>query len=265
MNKKKLQIGFFAILVIGLALTLFKDTRPFGYVLLCIFQPFIALYYINQVKKTETIEAVELGLRYPLLISLQFTFIVLLIKMFFMTMHWPFAGPVNMVIYVSSIISLLFGIAFIIKNRKIISSVFVFEFIILIMPVFLLLCFVMPANFNGLEYSHLFKKQYEDLNQIESTLYQNVKNDTLIDLTMIDIIDDIKRNTIVQYGGLKEDGTLQGGRTRIDLKYAEKDLEKLHSDSLTRSIMRQSPSSVIEHVSNLTKLQIDLLLKDKNR
>ncbi len=129
-------------------------------------------------------------------------------------MHWPFAGPINVLIYGVSIIALMMGIVFITLNRKAIQSVFVMELILLVLPVFFMLTFVMPANYSGSEYREAMQKQYENLVEIKHVLYQQAKKDTLNDLKQVDLIEQTKDYVIKANGGFNGDGTIYRGMSK---------------------------------------------------
>jgi hypothetical protein len=142
-NKKSIQLIFAIVLFVGFVLFLFKPTKPFGFLLTCVLQPFIGLYYLAHFKKEEMDLKVEkLVLRYPLLLVVQFTFIGLIFQRLFMSMHWPFAGPMNVIAFVLSFSTIIIGILYVILNRKRIQSIFVIEFMLIAMPVLLFVGFI---------------------------------------------------------------------------------------------------------------------------
>jgi len=263
--KKKLQVLFFVLLALGMALTPFRETRPFGFLFLCVIQPIIALYYISLFKKTESVESNNLQLRIPFLILVQITFVSLCFQRLFMTMHWPFGGPMNVLSFVLTVITLLFGLIYVILNRKIIQSVFVFELVMITMPVLLFVGIYMPTNYSRTQYSEALHKQYQDLNEIENSLYLNAKMDTLFDLTTVDFISKEKKETIDFLGGINEDGVIIGSLRKFYIEDIELDFKRKNREDLVDEIKRANPETTIEYLNAFTKLQIDILLKEKNK
>lgn len=262
MNKKKLiQLIFGLLLIIGFSLTFFKVTKPFGLLLLSVIQPIIALYYISIFKKEESETHQELKLRLPLLISLQFTFILLPIKYLLMAMYWPFGAVVNVLLFAFSITNLILGIGFLIVNRKTIQSIFVFELVIMVLPVLLFLGIHSRIDYSRNEYSETLNKEYQDLCKIENTLYQQAQKDTSIDLTQIDILQEMKQSTEIITGGLNENSQVIGALRKVDESENRFIIRKLKNDSLV-AIINKEPTNVINYLNTLTKLQIDLLLKE---
>lgn len=259
-NKKYIQLIFAIVLVIGFALCLNKGTRLFGLLLLSIVQPFIALYYISLFKREESATNRELKLRVLLIISLQITFVLLPIKYLFMTMHWPFGAIFNLFLFIFTITNLILGIAFIVINRKIIQSVFIFEFIILTIPIFLFLGVHNRIDYSRFEYSTMLTKQYINLCEIQKSLYLKVQKDTLIDFTEIAILEKMKNETIMRSGGMNENSELVGGLQKVDTFENRFIIRKLKNDSIV-SIINKEPTIVLEYLNTLTKIQIDLLIK----
>lgn len=262
-NKKKLQIVFFALLVIGCGLTVFKEARPFALLYLLILQPIVALYYISLFKKEEVLENTELRLRAPLLISLQVTFVVLLFKYLFNAMHWPFFGPITVVLFACVISTVLFSIAFVVINRKIIQSIFVFELLIMVMPILSFIGIYSTSGYTKSEYAIMLNKQYTDLREIEHTLYQQVKKDSSIDLTLVDTLQYFRIETENIAGGLDEKAQVIGSLEKINSRMMENQIKKLANDSLSEVIKNKQPVTVIEYLNTLTRVQIDLLVKGK--
>lgn len=262
-NKKLLQVVFALIVVIGLGLSLFKVTRPFGLLLLSVIQPIIALYYISLFKKEESQANQELKLRLPLLISLQMTFILLPVKYLFTAMYWPFGPIVNVLLFALAIISLILGIGFIVINRKIIHSIFVFELIVMTIPVLLFLGVHARIDYSRNEYSDVLNREYQSLCKIEQSLYQKIQKDTSIDLTQIDILQEMKQHTEVSWGGRSENNVVVGALKKIDKNENRFIIRKLNNDSLS-AIINKEPTIVIEYLNTLTKIQIDLLLEKHN-
>jgi hypothetical protein len=262
-RKQILQISFFVLLILGIALTFFRMTKSYGFLLICIIQPIVALYYISIFKKEETEENKDLTLRIPLLISLQATFVVLLIKYLFTAMHWSFAGPITLLLFVLSIFTLLFSIGFVVANRKIIKSVFVVELTIMMLPILLLLGNHAPKEYSRSQYSEALNKEYQDLSQIKSALYKEAKQDTLLDLTTVDFISNVKNNVINMSGGVEEDGTIAGSLQHFYMEDIKPEFERRKRKDLIKEIILEKPETVIECLNVLTKLQIDLLLKEK--
>jgi hypothetical protein len=263
MNKKKLiQIIFGLVLIIGFALSLFKGTRPFGLLLLSVIQPIIALYYISLFKKDESETNLELQLRIPLLISLQITFVLLPIKYLFMAMYWPFGAIINVLLFALTIISLILGIGFIVFNRKTIRSVFIFEFVVMTIPVLLFLGIHSRIDYSRKEYSEMLNKEYNDLCKIENTLYKQAQKDTTINLTQVDILQEMKQNSILNSGGVNENVQVIGALQKVDEGENRFVIRNLKNDSLVAFINKE-PTIVIDYLNRLTKIQIDLLLKEK--
>lgn len=263
MKKKNiLLILFFVFLAIGIVFTFFRETKVYSFFFVLIVQPIIALYYISIFKKEETEKNRTLILRYPLLILLQSTFIVLLIKYLFMAMHWPGAVIVKLLLFVFSIVTVLFAIGFVVVNRKIIQSIFVVEFVLMVLPILLFLGMYAPTDFSRAEHLVALNHQYDDLEQIKTTLSKQVAKDTSIDLSKIRTLEEIKTNTIRNNGGINEDGEIIGSLEKMGEEENRFLVRKLQNDSLT-AIINQRPVVVIEYLSRLTKLQIDLLLKEK--
>jgi hypothetical protein len=262
-NKKKLQVLFFVLLAVGIALTPFRETRPFGFLFLCVIQPIIALYYISLFKQTECVETNGLQLRIPFLILLQITFVSFCFQRLFRSMHWPFGGPMNVLSFALAIITLFFGLFYIILNRKVLKSVFVFEFAMLAMPVLLFVGIYLPTHYSTTQYSEALNKQYQDLNQIEHTLYLSAKKDTLFDFTTVDFISQEKAHAIERSGGVEEGGGIVGGLYSFYIEDIEWKFNRNKKGELIDKIKREHPETVIEYLNVLTKLQIDLLLKEK--
>ncbi|HSY62910.1 MAG TPA: hypothetical protein VK796_13590 [Cytophaga sp.] len=258
-KKKNLQILFFALLVIGFALTPFKETRPFGFLFLCVIQPIIALYYLALFKQTETDEKRDLILRYPLLISLQATFIVLIVKSLFRLMQWPFYGPVTMLLFAFVLVTVSLSIGFVVANRKIIQSIFVVELVMMTLPIILFLGTYASSEYSKAEYSEVLNKQYQDLNQIENVLYLSAKKDTLFDLTTVDFISQIKKGEAKING----DGSVIGSLEKISKIEIKFETKGGIAHSTIDSICKENVITKIEYLNALTKLQIDLLLKEK--
>jgi hypothetical protein len=261
-NKKTLQLIFGLVLIIGLGLSFFKVTRLFGSLLLSVIQPFIALYYISLFKKEESEPNLELKLRIPLLISLQFIFVLLPIKYFFMAMHYPFGFVINTLLFALTIISLILGIGFIVLNRKTIRSVFIFEFVIMTIPVLLFLGIHSRIDYSRNDYSEMLNKEYTDLCKIENTLYKQAQKDTTVDLSQVDIVQAMKQNSIVNSGGFNENGQVIGSLQKVDEGENRFIIRNLKDDSLA-AVINKEPTIIIDYLNRLTKIQIDLLLKEK--
>jgi len=262
MKKKKiLQILFFVLLAAGTALTPFRETRPFGFLFLCIIQPIIALYYISLFKQTESFETNALQLRIPFLILIQITFVSMCFQRLFKSMHWPFGGPMNVFSFALAIITLLFSLVYIILNRKVLKSIFVFEFAMLAMPVLLFIGIYLPTHYSTTQYSEALNNQYQDLNQIQYALYKNAKKDSLIDVTTIDFISTVKKNKIDMSGGVEEDGMIIGSLHKFYVEDLEWEFRMKKREDLIDKIRSENPETVIEYLNALTKLQIDLLLE----
>ncbi len=261
-NKKLLQLVFALILVIGLSLSLFKITKSFGSLLLSVIEPIIALYYISLFKKEESDNIEELELRVPLLISLQITFTLLPVKYLFMAMYWPFGAVINLLLFVLTLLNLILGLAFIVINRKIIKSIFLFELVILTIPVLLFLGVHSRIDYSRNEYADVLNKEYIDLCKIEKILYKQAQKDTSIDLTQVNILQEMKERTEVSWGGVNEKHEVIGALKKIDENENRFIIRKLNNDSLS-AIINKEPTIVIDYLNTLTKIQIDLLLKEQ--
>lgn len=263
MNKKKLiQLVFGLVLLIGLGLSFFKVTRLVGSLLLSVIQPFIALYYISLFKKEESEPNLELKLRIPLLISLQLTFVLLPIKYFLMVMHYPFGVIINVLLFALTIISLILGIGFIVLNKKTIRSVFIFEFVVMAIPVLLFLGIHSRIDYSRNDYLEMMNKEYTDLCKIENTLYKQAQKDTTVDLSQVDILQAMKQNSILNSGGYNENVQVKGSLQKVDEGENRFIIRNLKNDSLA-AIINKEPTIVIDYLNRLTKIQIDLLLKEK--
>lgn len=262
-NKKILQLIFALVLLIGLCLMMFNVTRAFGLLLTCVLQPLIGLYYLSVFQKEETNANIDkLIFRYPLLFSIQATFIGLVIQRLFSIMQWPFAGPIKVCACALSCITLVLGLFYVVLNRKRIQSIFVIEFVLISMPVLMFIGIFMPKNYSNVEYANVLNKEYIDLCKIEKTLYQQAQRDTSIDLTQVNILQEMKERTEVNWGGVNDKNEVIGALKKIDENENRFIVQKSNSDSLY-AIINKEPTSVIEYLNRLTKLQIDLLLKEK--
>jgi NADH:ubiquinone oxidoreductase subunit C len=121
----------------------------------------------------------------------------------------------------------------------------------------------MPTNYSRDEYSTLLNKQYTDLCKIEKSLFEKAKKDTLIDLSQVDILEEMKNQTLMLSGGMSERLKVLGGLQKVSTDENRFMLRKLKSDSLS-SIINKEPTIVLDYLNNITKIQIDLLLKAQN-
>ena len=263
-NKKLIQLIFAIVLLIGFVLCFFKTTKAFGFLLLCILQPTIGLYYLSIFKKEETDLKVEkLVLRYPLLLFIQGTFISLVVQRLFMSMHWPFAGPMNVIAFGLSFSTIIIGCLYVFLNRKQIQSIFVIEFVLIAMTMFIFVGIYMPKQLSSDDYAKMLHTEFNDLNKIERKLYNQINKDSSIDLFTINTLENIKNEMMSNTGGYDENMEIIGGLDKI---YPEENrflLRKLKNDSLT-FILNKEPRVVLDYLNTLTKIQIDLLLKVHN-
>jgi len=262
-NKRKIQIFFFTILLIGIGLSLFRITKPFGYLLLYIIQPIIALFYLSIFKLQEKSEdRYKLILRYPFLLMLQITFVSLCFQRMFLSMHWPFAGPMNVLAFGLTIITLLIAILYIILNRKVIQSVFVIEFVILSMPILLFTGIYFTSHVSKIEFKEVLNQEYKTLNQIKYSLCDKSKNDTSIDLSLVNTIEKIKTDAIDRSGGVNEDKLIIGSLHELEPNIINSDLIRLNEDGLAqvRNDKLLQCRNVIDYLNTLTKIQIEILL-----
>lgn len=261
-NKKIIQLIFALVLIIGLGLSLFKPTKPFGFLLICTIEPIIGLYYLSLFRKEETNSNVEeLALRYPLLLFIQLTFIGLVIQRLFWSMHWPFSGPVHVFVFALSCVTLVLGIIYVYLNRKHLQSIFVIEFVLIAMPVVLFAGMYTLKDYSE-EYKDFLNKEYVDLNRIEYALYSQVIKDSTNDVSTVNTLEEIKKDMVMMSGGYNGDTKrLLGGLNSI---YGDEHrfLRKLKNDSLS-AIISKEPPVVIYYLTTMTKLQIDLLLKEQ--
>ncbi|WP_018343906.1 hypothetical protein [Cytophaga aurantiaca] len=264
-NKKLLQILFFVFLAIGFGLYLFPATKPFGRLVLCFIQPIIALYYISIFNKEKEQYTDVLVLQYPLLLMMQITFVCISILSLFSIMHWPFFGPIFVQTVAVSVIALILSILYLILNRKVLQTTFLFEVIVLALPILIFMGGYQPDTVNKKEYVTELNEQYISLNKIEYSLYKKAKKDSLVDLSIVNKIASIKLNIIDQHGGMNEDGYIKGSLDRVDQMRWSEDIALLKTDSMPYKLKLKLITSgmLIEHLNALTELQIEILLKEK--
>lgn len=264
-NKKNLRILFFVVLAIGFGLYLFPSTKPFGRLILCFIQPLIALYYISFFYKEQNQYTDLLVLRYPLLLMMQITFVCISILSLFSIMHWPFFGPVFVMTFAVSVIALILSILYLILNKKVLQSAFLFEVIVLALPILIFMGGYQPDTVNKKEYVTELNEQYISLNKIEYSLYKKAEKDNLMDLSIINKIDSIKLNAIDQHGGMNDDGYVKGSVDPVDQLQWSEDMafSKMEPMSSQMKFKLMRSGMLIEYLNALTELQIEILLQEK--
>jgi len=264
-DKKNLRILFFVVLAIGFGLYVFPSTKPFGRLIICFIQPIIALYYISLFNKEKNQYTDVRVLQYPLLLMMQITFVCISILSLFSIMHWPFFGPVFVVTVAVSMIALILSILFLILNKKVLQTAFLFEVIVLALPILIFMGGYQPDTVNKKEYVQELNEQYISLNKIEYSLYNKAKKDSLMDLSIVNKIDSIKLNAIDQHGGMNEDGYIKGSIDPVDQMRWSENLALSNTDSIPQKMKLKLMTSgmLIEYLNALTELQIEILLKDK--
>lgn len=257
MNKfLKIFIPVFAL--VGITLLAIGQGKNIALLMLFYFMPIFLIYVlINTKNKLANINTkLKTTLFTVLIINTIFISLRLLLKI----QHWPGAGLLDIVCALLSIVSLIIGLIYFLKNHNHLNSTFTYELILILFPTLMFLWRFIPFDFYGkqnTEYVQLITTSTNHLESVNKTI-----QDTNCTYSDKDIIKQLKQFIITTSGGLNQKGELCNFYNKSAAIVIEKKETKIRKISCNKELINQLLKCSVagEAIFILTQIENELII-----
>lgn len=190
----------------GIILSAFAPLKSIGLLIIFILTPIFLIYVLINLKSE--INHFNTKLRNVLIPTVLLNTIFIVLQVLFKIQHYPGASLFKLIGAILSVLSLIVGLIYFIKNRKNKNTTFTYELILVLYPAFIFIWQLIPYNVPPQLNQEYVKMINTSIKQTEIT------NLSIVDSTClnpnIEFIRELKKDVIMCSGGLDESGEIYG-------------------------------------------------------
>lgn len=254
----KIFIPVFALA--GVTLLAIGQGKNIALLMLFYLMPIILIYALYNTKNE--LSRVNTKFKLTLFTIIITNTIFISLRLLLKIQHFPGVGILDIVCVLLSIISLIVGLIYFIKNRDNINTTFTYELILILFPTLMFMWRYTPFNFynqSNIEQKTLIMTSINQLESINITL-----KDTSCRCSEIEFINELKQDLIVNSGGLNETGEIinfYSKSAQVVIKQRESDVKKLN---VSIELLNQLIDTRItgEAVFILTQIENELIVRN---
>ena len=259
MNKLlKLSVPLLAI--IGIVLLAIGQQKNIGLLMTFFLTPIFLIYVLINLKKE--IKHFDTKLRTVLIPTVIINVLFIVLQVIFKTQHYPGAGIFRIIGGFLSVASLIVGLIYFIVNRKSQTTTFTYELILLLFPAFIFIWYLIPFNVPP-------QLNQEYVKMINVSIQQNeFTNSKLADTSCInpnlELVRELKKDIILNTGGLNEQGELYGFYNQsvpVIIRPKEGQIKELPIDNILKEQLLKARIAG-DAVFILTQIETQLLVKN---